>query len=274
MNISGILSHSSQNIIQKKQSASNQRQRSCLVGTSETTRVTHISFNEWLAGLIDGDGCLLLSKQGSPSLEITMGLEDIACLRYIQNKLGGSIKLRSGGNAWRYRLHKKENMLLLINMINGHIRHSTRLKQLHNLCQYFNIPLINPIPLTLKSSWFIGFFDADGTITMSLKKNNPQLTISVTNKLYQDIQSFKDIFHGNIYYDQSQNGYYKWSIQSQKDILDIMELWKNQHPIKSHKLKRYHLINLYFKLKELKIYKSDNIQYKIWLSFLNKWKFM
>jgi hypothetical protein len=79
----------------------------------------------------------------------------------------------------------------------------------------------------LKSSWFIGFFDADGTITMSLKKNNPQLTISVTNKLYQDIQSFKDIFHGNIYYDQSQNGYYKWSIQSQKDILDIMELWKN-----------------------------------------------
>jgi hypothetical protein len=134
MNISGILSRSSQNIIFKKQSAGNQRLSSSLVGTSETTRVTHISFNEWLAGLIDGDGSLLLSKQGYPSLEITMGLEDQACLRYIQNKLGGSIKLRSGANAWRYRLHNKENMLLLISMINGHIRHSSRLKQLHNLC--------------------------------------------------------------------------------------------------------------------------------------------
>lgn len=62
---------------------------------------------------------------------------------------------------------------------------------------------------------------------MSLKNNNPQLTISVTNKLLQDIQWFKDIFDGSIYYDNSQNGYYKWSIQSQKDILYIMELWKN-----------------------------------------------
>lgn len=272
MNISGILSRSSQNIILRKQSAGNQRLSSSLVGTSETTRVTHTSFNEWLAGLIDGDGSLLLSKQGYASLEITMGLEDQACLRYIQNKLGGSIKLRSGANAWRYRLHNKEKMLLLISIINGHIRHSSRLKQLHNLCQHFNIPLIHPIPLTQKSSWFIGFFDADGTITMSLKNNYPQLTLSVTNKLLQDIQWFKDIFDGYIYYDKSQNGYYKWSIQSQKDILYVMELWKNQHPIKSHKLKRYHLINLYFKLNELKAYKSDSFEYKVWLSFLNKWK--
>jgi hypothetical protein len=134
MSISGILSRSSQNIILRKQSAGNQRFISNLVGTSETTRVTHTSFNEWLAGLIDGDGSLLLNKQGYASLEITMGLEDQTCLRYIQNKLGGSIKLRSGANGWRYRLYNKEKMLLLINMINGHIRHSNRLKQLHNLC--------------------------------------------------------------------------------------------------------------------------------------------
>lgn len=68
MNISGILSRSSQNIILRKQSAGNQRLSSSLVGTSETTRVTHISFNEWLAGLIDDDGSLLLSKQGYVSL--------------------------------------------------------------------------------------------------------------------------------------------------------------------------------------------------------------
>lgn len=63
-----------------------------------------------------------------------MGLEDLVCLRYIENKLGGSIKLRNGANAWRYRLYNKEKMLLLISMINGHIRHTSHLKQLHNLC--------------------------------------------------------------------------------------------------------------------------------------------
>jgi hypothetical protein len=30
-----------------------------------------------------------------------MGIADEACLRYVQHKLGGSIKLRSGAKAWR-----------------------------------------------------------------------------------------------------------------------------------------------------------------------------
>lgn len=80
---------------------------SYLVGTSETTRATPFGlketrFNQWLAGLIDGDGCLLVSKAaaaaaaGYPSCEITVALADERMLRIIQNKLGGSIKPRSG----------------------------------------------------------------------------------------------------------------------------------------------------------------------------------
>ena len=81
---------SSKNIMFKTQSASNQRHESSLVGTSETICVAPYSqsFCEWLAGLIDGDGCLQVSKQGDTTLEITMGLEDLPCLRFIQNKLG------------------------------------------------------------------------------------------------------------------------------------------------------------------------------------------
>ena len=33
-------------------------------------------FNQWLAGLIDGDGCFLLSKKGYASLEIVMEIRD------------------------------------------------------------------------------------------------------------------------------------------------------------------------------------------------------
>jgi len=77
-----------------------------LVGTSETTRATSFGskktrFNQWLAGLIDGDGRLQVSKEGYSSCEITVALADERMLRIIQNKLGGSIKPRSGVQAIR-----------------------------------------------------------------------------------------------------------------------------------------------------------------------------
>jgi len=37
----------------------------------------------------------------------------------------------------------------------------------------------------------------------------PQLTISVTNKILADVQHYKDVFGGAIYFDSAQNGYYK-----------------------------------------------------------------
>ncbi|KAL0286971.1 UNVERIFIED_CONTAM: Cytochrome c oxidase subunit [Sesamum calycinum] len=111
MFISGFIvkPRSSKNGVSKTQSAGNQRHKSSLVGTSETTCATTYpkSFCEWLAGIIDGDGSLQVSKQGYASLEITMGLEDLPLLRYIQHMLGGSIKMRSGAKAYRYRLHNQ-----------------------------------------------------------------------------------------------------------------------------------------------------------------------
>ena len=95
-----------------------------LVGTSETTRTS--KFNQWLAGLIDGDGSLLISKKGYPSCEITVHLTDEKMLRVIQKQLGGSIKPRTGVQAVRWRLHNREGVLNLINRINGEIRNSSR----------------------------------------------------------------------------------------------------------------------------------------------------
>lgn len=76
-------------------------------------------FKQWLAGLIDGDGSFLLSKKGYASLEITMDIRDERALTAVKNVYGGSIKLRSGVRALRYRLHNKEGLLNLINDVNG-----------------------------------------------------------------------------------------------------------------------------------------------------------
>jgi len=130
-----------------------------LVGTSETIRPlsskilsnSELIWNQWLAGLIDGDGCLLVSKTGYTSCEITMELADEHALAQIKQKLGGSIKKRSGVKAIRYRLHHKEGMVALIERINGHIRHSVRLVQLRKVCLILNIPIILPETITIKN---------------------------------------------------------------------------------------------------------------------------
>ncbi len=153
------------------------------VATSEITRAD-AKFNQWLGGLIDGDGFLGVSKQGYSSLEITMALEDELALVKIKNKLGGSIKLRSGTKSIRYRLHNKKGMTELLKRINGNIHNKIRLLQLKKVCNILNIPFKEPVTLDLLNSWFSGMFDADGTVVL---KSTGQITIGVTQKYKENI---------------------------------------------------------------------------------------
>lgn len=247
--------------------------------TSEAVRPlttpTELAWNQWLAGLIDGDGCLLISKQGYTSCEITMGIRDEHALNQIKQKLGGSLKLRSGSNSIRYRLHHKEGIMNLISRINGHIRHSTRKIQLQKLCEHFEIHYVQPDALSTDSAWFAGFFDADGTVTFSFKGKgqHPQLSIRVTNKNKADVTLFEEAFGGCCYYDKSQNGYYTWSVQSQSDILKLLEYFKKS-PSRSSKKARLHSIPRYFHLVEMRAYAQpeNSLQFKAWNRFLDKCK--
>jgi hypothetical protein len=60
-------------------------------------------WNPWLAGLIDGGGCFLLSKYGYARLEITMDARDLCALELIQAEYGGHIHFGSRLNSYRYR---------------------------------------------------------------------------------------------------------------------------------------------------------------------------
>lgn len=250
-----------------------------LVGSSETLRSlslnnkSELSWNQWLAGLIDGDGCFLVSKSGYTSCEITMGIEDEHTLLQIKQKLGGSVKLRAGVNAIRYRLHHKAGMLDLVTRINGHLRNNIRLKQLELVCKKLDITLLEFSVLNKSNGWFSGFFDADGTVTYSMKNEYPQLTISVTNKHEQNAKYFESVFGGKVYYDKGGYGSYKWSIQSKKDIEMFLEYIKN-YPSRSHKKQRLFLIPKYYKLKLLKAYNQDlgSALNKAWLSLIEDWK--
>jgi hypothetical protein len=155
------------------------------------------NFNQWLAGLIDGDGCFLLSKKGYASLEIVMETRDKNCLFKIKQRFGGSIKLRSGVNFLRYRLHHKKGLLDLINSINGEIRNPIRLLQLKKIGDKYNISIIPSNPLTYNNGWFSGFFDSDGSVYLSIMSSQVFITASQKNKFILD--SLPNIYGGTIY---------------------------------------------------------------------------
>jgi len=252
------------------------------VGTSEAIRLLAIdtnsnkkgnlnpNFNEWLAGLIDGDGSFLLTKKGYASLEITMDIRDERALQIVKNVYGGSIKLRSNANALRYRLHHKSGLLTLINDVNGQIRNSHRLVQLNKICDKYDLNFIYPDKLNYDNGWLSGFFDADGTVTIN--KTNTQLSISATQKTAEILQPLVELYGGNIYIDKGNSQSFKWYITKREDILNLVEYFKN-HPSRSAKNNRLHLIPKYYELKDLKAHKALSGTYleKSWQYFFAKW---
>jgi len=149
-------------------------------------------------------------------------------------------------------------MIHLIKRINGYIRHSSRFLQLNRICTTLGIQPISPDTLHNKHGWFAGFFDADGTIGYYFKdKNNqPQLTLSVTNKQYVDVAYFITYFGGAIYFDKAQNGYYKWSVQSEVSSAAFIKYTKICQ-LQSIKRNRLFLIKEYYRLVKLNAYKAS-----------------
>lgn len=224
-------------------------------------------FNEWLSGLIDGGGCFLLSQKGYGSLEITMSINDSLCLYQIKKKYGGSIKLRSGSKSLRYRLHHKNGLLLLLNDVNGLIRHSIRLIQYNRLCYHYNIIVLDMKPLFFENCWMAGFFDADGTI--SINNLNYQLSISISQKTQELLLIIQNLYGGFINIDRSSNTY-KLYITKQETILYLVENYFKKSYIYSYKRKRLFLIEEYYSLINLK--NNDNIFFEIiWNNFYKKW---
>jgi hypothetical protein len=103
-----------------------------------------LTFNQWLAGLIDGDGYFRIS-----SCQITMDSRDVKALNGIKQKYGGTIRPVLNANAVRYILTNKKSLISLINDINGLIRNPKRLSQMNKLCVKYNIELKYPGPLNL-----------------------------------------------------------------------------------------------------------------------------
>jgi hypothetical protein len=228
--------------------------------------------------------------------EMTMPLNEEHLIAQIKQKLGGTICLRSGAKAVRYRLTHKAGIIELIHRINGSIRNSQRVPQLQKLCDKFNIPFMSAPSLTSVSGYSAGFFDADGIIYLSTTRNLAkyatqkgilgkinrlyssreanQLHVSISNKYYGNVKLFYDAFKlGKIRkITQKTKTWYSWELCTELQILSFCD-YLRKIPSRSAKSRQIFLIERYFELKRIKAHLAtkDTHLNKAWFLFCQKW---
>jgi len=142
-NFSNSFSHQIQSGTKKSYSTLSTRANQLGLGTNNSN-----SYNEWLGGLIDGDGCFQCTKKGFASLKIIMDIKDKKALYSLKHKYGGSVKIMANSNSLKYKLLNPIQLTNLIHGINGHIRNPARILQLNKVCLIYNIELKEPVHLT------------------------------------------------------------------------------------------------------------------------------
>lgn len=260
------------------------------------------SWNQWLAGFIDGDGYFYINKKNQAYFEITTSLDDSILLQRIKQKLGGRLTLRSGAKAIRLRIGARESVLQLLHRINGEIRHDVRISQFKQLCDHFNIPFKTATPLTKCNSYSVGLFDADGSITLGVSKTTPsasvapgsygkylrlkysrshhQLSLHIVSKNRDLLEQVSNALNfGTVIIEKPNlnttrpNTLYRWYFRSNDDVQRWLTYLRNVCPSRSNKHKRILMCDRYFDLKRKKVHLAllDSIDHKIWDQFCRKW---
>lgn len=227
-------------------------------------------FNEWLAGVIDGDGQFLLSKKGSARLYIVMDIRDKRALYEILHKFGGSIKPVSNANALRYNLSNKIGLIKLINAVNGKIRNPIRLLQLNKLCIKYQIELIYPKPLTFYNGWFSGFLDSDGSVYFN--ESSGQVIISVTQKNIYLLEPLINLYGGRIDPSNSKGEAFKFIIYRKEQLFNMIDKYFSRYNLKTLKHNRIKLIKQFY-IVRINVNNKDVYKLSEWVKFKEKWEY-
>lgn len=135
------------------------------------------NFASYLAGLIEGDGTIIVPKTerspkgklNYPSIQIVFDLRDLPLALILQSKINhGSLSKKKGVNAYILTINNFEGLILIANLINGYMR-TPKIIALYKLIDWLNVRFDLNIVKKDKdtsnidsNSWFAGFIDADG----------------------------------------------------------------------------------------------------------------
>lgn len=140
--------------------------------------LTKNQLGHYLAGLIEGDGSIILRKgerENTPAkIVFTFGKKEMPMYERLQKILNtGSIYTEKRG-VCRYNITNAEAVIYLINLVNGKFRTPKVLalyKAIDNLNKWHNANLLK-LPLDTSSldsnAWLAGFIDSDGNFSITL----------------------------------------------------------------------------------------------------------
>ena len=229
----------------------------------------NLAFKEWLAGLIDGDGYFLFSKNGYNSCEITMDARDKKVLYLIQHMYGGSVKQISKALAFKYKLRNRAGLIALINDVNGLIRNPTRLLQMNKLCVKFNIELKYPNNLTFNNGWLSGFIDSDGSIYYN--EASGQVFIGISPKNRYLLEPLIHIYGGRVDISSPKIEAFKYVIYRKAELFNLIDNYFNKYPLRTEKMQRVNLIKQYY-LVRLSKKNQDIVKFNEWVKFKDRWE--
>ena len=165
------------------------------ISHTQLRKYSNSPFAPYLAGLIEGDGHIAVhdkntqKKEYRPKIIIAFNIKDKPLAEKLSTelKVGKVIDRASAGHVL-LQILAKEEVLKIINLINGHMR-TPKIEALHRAIRWINgkdnssIPLrgIDSSPLD-SNSWLAGFTDADGCFGITIydrKKNGVFLRTSV-----------------------------------------------------------------------------------------------
>lgn len=228
-----------------------------------------LAFRQWLAGLIDGDGYFLLSKNGYNSCEITMDARDKKVLYLIQHKYGGSVKQISNAYAFKYKLRNRAGLIALINDVNGLIRNPARLLQINKLCEKFNIELKYANNVIFNDGWLSGLIDSDGSVYFN--EASGQVFISIAQKNKYLLEPLIHIYGGRVDISSPKIEAFKYVIYRKAELYNLIDNYFNKYPLRTGKMKRVNLIKQFYLVRPSKK-ENDVVKLNEWVKFKDKWE--
>ena len=138
----------------------------------------NLPFSTYLAGLIEGDGTIIVPKTersakgvlNYASVQIVFHLKDLPLALIIQKVLGeGSLAKKKGVNAYILTISSYKGLVLIVSLLNGNMR-TPKIESLYKLIDWLNnskntqflAKPLNDSPLT-SNAWLSGFIEADGS---------------------------------------------------------------------------------------------------------------
>jgi len=149
-------------------------------------------FAYYLAGLIEGDGCIITpkiikgTKKYNPVIKIVFAEKDLDLGKKILLSLPGGILYKEKGKYYTLRYNKLSNIYLIIHLINGKMR-TPKVHALYKLIDwfiyYYNIN-IEKLALDISginsNSWLSGFLDCDSCFSAFFKINDSSIATNIS----------------------------------------------------------------------------------------------